>query len=240
MPTYSYHEYEFDEVDARRALILAGLDRELEQHLILWCHSGLIDLLHPLLEHSFPAADGSLEEWVAIANCQYRSRRDALATMQPPDGLAIYTNPFRLQIVMEWWRSGVVPVGPDLQKALSYAWILCEQDDTLDNPVIAEVIECFRACGFTVDANEIQAPQEPLKVYRGGLPHGIAWCTEFSVAKWFAERSLGPGRLAAGPIYEAIATPEAVLARFQTRNESEVVVDPRLLQDVCRADFDVR
>ena len=149
--------------------------------------------------------------------------------MQPPDGLAIYTNPFRLQIVMEWWRSGVVPVGPDLQKALSHAWILCEQDDTLDNPVIAEIIECFRACGFTVDANEIQAPQEPLKVYRGGLPHGIAWSTEFSVAKWFAERCLGPGRLA-GPIYEAIAPPEAVLARFQSRNESEVVVDPRLMQ----------
>ena len=235
--TYNYHGYEFDEDKTRRALDAAGLDRRLQLNLTLWGSSGLINLLHPLLEYSIPANDGNLEEGVAIVNCQYRSARDALATKQPPDGLAIYINPFRLQVVIEWWRSGLVPVGPELQKALSHAWVLCEQDDTLDNPVIAEVIECFRACGFTTDASGIDAPQEPLKVYRGGLPHGIAWSTEFSVAKSFAERSIGPGRVAE-PIYGAITPPEAVLARFQSRNESEVVVEPRLLHDARRADFD--
>ena len=155
--TYNYHGYEFDEDETRRALDAAGLDRRLQLNLTLWGSSGLINLLHPLLEYSIPANDGNLEEGVAIVNCQYRSARDALATKQPPDGLAIYINPFRLQVVIEWWRSGLVPVGPELQKALSHAWILCEQDDTLDNPVIAEVIECFRACGFTTDASGIDS-----------------------------------------------------------------------------------
>ena len=57
------------------------------------------------------------------------------------------------------------------------------------------------------------------------------------MAKSFAEPSIGPGRVAE-PIYGAIAPPEAVLARFQSRNESEVVVEPRLMHDARRADFD--
>lgn len=238
MPAYNYHDHAFGQDAIRRDLDAAGLDHELARDLILWSNSGVINLRHPLLEFSLPADDGDLEEWVAMANDQYRSKRDLLATMSPPDGLVVYTNPFRLQVVIEWWRSGTVPVGPELQKALADAWVFFEQDDTLDNPVIVEIIECFRACGFTTDVSAIEAPQEPLKVYRGGLPHGIAWSTEFSVAKWFAERSIGPGR-DAEPIFGATAPPEAVLARFWSREESEVVVEPRLLQDVCRADLDL-
>ena len=237
MTTYNYREQDFNEDAFRHTLESAGLDSELLQDLILTFELGGISLLHPLLEFALPPADDNLEKWVEILNQRYRGIRSVLATKPPPDGLALYTSPFRLPVVINWWRSEMVPVGPGLRVALSLAWRLFEGDDTLEGPWIPDVIECFRACGFTTDKPGVQAPKEPLKVYRGGLPNGIAWSTEFSVAKWFADRHAGGG-IEAEPIFEAIAPPEAILAQLRGREEFEVVVEPGLLQDVHRANVD--
>ena len=102
-----------------------------------------------------------------------------------------------------------------------------ESGDTLDDPLIPEVLQVFKALEFTSDQGQ-EKPNRPLTVYRGGAPDGLAWSRSLKTARWFTrrwERADGYRE----PLYRATAPPEAILALLDGRSESEVVVDPRMI-----------
>lgn len=93
----------------------------------------------------------------------------------------------------------------------------------------------FRTVGFITDDEEEQeemAPHVPVRLWRGAIPsraRGMAWTSDKSRAKWFATRLDGVSSRERGAVWTTMAPPEAILARFTRRGESEFVLDPRSL-----------
>ena len=146
---------------------------------------------------------------------------------QHPYELGIYERPFRLDKIVEWWRNGELPY-EKLAELLAWAWPDTESDDTLQSEFIRNhILPLFSYLEFISDDDELVLPEQPILVFRGGSPDGIAWSESLKTAKWFADRF--PPRQ---PVYEAVASPENILACFHQRNEQEVVIDPRKLEHV--------
>ena len=69
-------------------------------------------------------------------------------------------------------------------------------------------------------------------MYRGCNPYhrlGLSWTTDRAKAEWFAERFACVMKTR---VYSAHAPAGHILAMFQARKESEVVVNPAGLEDV--------
>ena len=144
-----------------------------------------------------------------------------------PYYLGIYERPFRLDKIVEWWRNDELP-DEKLVELLAWAWPDTESDDTLQNEFIRDhILPLFSHLGFISDREDLVLPEQPIAVFRGGSPDGIAWSESLETAKWFAIR-FAPHQ----PVYEAVAHPENILARFHGRNELEVVIDPRTLENI--------
>ena len=144
-----------------------------------------------------------------------------------PYHLGMYERPFRLEMLVQWWRSGELD-DARLAEELAWAWPDMEGDDTIDDDFIRnQMLPLFAHLGFVSDQPDLVLPDEPLEIYRGGLPNGIAWSEDVDTARWFASRWRG-----AEPVYSALALPENILGRFWERGEQEVVVDPRTLCNV--------
>ena len=165
-----------------------------------------------------------------LANQQYEQKLKQLEEPYYEDLLRriwLYERPYRLETAVHWAEMGNI-FGSKLRKLLSRVWIDMEGDGTLDSPLILRVIDVFRKAGFTSDTGRRQ-PRDPLRVYRGGLPNGIAWSTDLAVAEWFATRF---SNHEPEPVHQAMAPWRSVLAMLDKRGESEVIVDPRLLVKV--------
>lgn len=144
-----------------------------------------------------------------------------------PYHLGMYERPFRLEKLTEWWR-GAELSDERIAEELAWAWPDMEGDDTIDDDFIRDqVLPLFVHLGFVSDQPGLILPDEPVHVYRGGMPNGIAWTESLDTAKWFATRWNQRE-----PVYSAIACPETILARFHERGEKEVIVDPRTLADI--------
>lgn len=93
------------------------------------------------------------------------------------------------------------------------------------------LVALFRHAGFVTDGPD--KPATDLTVYRGepdgSAEAGMAWTTDRATAIGYMRRYA-----AAGPAvtWQAVASPESVLARFSA--EDEVVVQPVLLANVIR------
>jgi hypothetical protein len=87
-----------------------------------------------------------------------------------------------------------------------------------------------------MDASELaryRAFPPVVELYRGAIPRyarGMSWTQDLEEAAWWAQRFAVGGRFGAGGnLYQATVDRAAVLACFNERNESELVIDPRLL-----------
>jgi hypothetical protein len=73
-------------------------------------------------------------------------------------------------------------------------------------------------------------PMESLTVCRGVkdevTDRRMSWTLDLDEARWFGDRF----RVGVGVVYRALVPPPAVLARFETRRESEVVINPNMLR----------
>ena len=144
-----------------------------------------------------------------------------------PYHLGMYERPFRLEKLVEWWRGGEL-CDARLAEELAWAWPDMEGDDTIDDDFIRDqILPLFVHLGFVADRPDLVLPDEPLQIYRGGLPNGIAWSESLDTARWFAGRWQENG-----PVYSALVCPGNILGRFWERGEMEVVVDPRTLCNV--------
>lgn len=184
-------------------------------------------LQHPLVVSLFPIP--------GACNREYEHKRKLMAEVTTiRQRLALTERPFRLETLVKWAymtnRDNAAAVD-DLRVSIAFAWPDMESDDTVTDPTIVEVVKLFRRLGYITDNAPL--PETALRVYRGGAPNGIAWSTDVKTAQWFAKRFKREGE-APEPVFTALAPPEAIMARFSGRGESEVTCEPDKLQHVQR------
>ena len=129
----------------------------------------------------------------------------------------------------------------DLGQMLSSAWILNEMPNQDPNISKGELVNLFRSVSleYLMDKEEFQQYQEledPVTIYRGVTSYNaknisaLSWTLDRDTAEWFAHR-FGEE----GTVYEAQIQKSHILAFFGGRNESEVIVDPKHLEQIMEA-----
>jgi hypothetical protein len=91
-------------------------------------------------------------------------------------------------------------------------------------------LEMFRVADYTAGSRPAERPSASVILWRGcqpGRQRRMSWTSDRAVAERFARAGIR-GRLP-GIVYRTDARPSALLCANTSRNESEVVVDPREL-----------
>ena len=126
----------------------------------------------------------------------------------------------------------------DLGRLLADAWILEECPNQDRNVSKRELLDLFHSVPpeLLMDEEEravYQSLEDIVTVYRGVTSYNaknvkaLSWTLDRNTAEWFAHR-FGEE----GTVYEAQIQKEHILAFFNGRNESEVVVDPQYLEQI--------
>lgn len=129
----------------------------------------------------------------------------------------------------------------DLGQLLAHAWILEECPNQDRNVSKRELLALFRSVPpeLLMDEEEraiYHSLDDPVTVYRGVTSYNaknikaLSWTLDRDTAEWFAHR-FGEE----GTVYEAQISKEHILAFFNGRNESEVVVDPKYLEQIMES-----
>jgi hypothetical protein len=151
--------------------------------------------------------------------------------------LTILDSPILLEVIDAWYECGALDA-TTLGRCLIAAWNLIEfpHDHGTER-----LVELFTAAGFLTDTNGVVAPTAPLTVYRGAgheYRFGLSWTTSIETAQKFARRVrlCYPGTADTVAVYAAEVAPGYVLAMFNGRKESEVVVSPDGLRNLRTLD----
>lgn len=126
----------------------------------------------------------------------------------------------------------------DFGQILSTAWMLSEAPHNDPNLSKQQLASMFRSVSpeYLMDEEELRqyrALEDTVTVYRGVTPYnrrnvkGLSWTLDRERAEWFAHR-FGED----GTVYTAQISKEYIFAIFNGRNEAEVVVDPKKLENV--------
>ena len=129
----------------------------------------------------------------------------------------------------------------ELGQLLAHAWILEECPNQDRNVSKRELLALFRSVPpeLLMDEEEratYRSLDDPVTVYRGVTSYNaknikaLSWTLDRETAEWFAHR-FGEE----GTVYEAQIPKKHILAFFNGRNESEVVVDPKYLEQIMEA-----
>lgn len=200
--------------------IMENIHADLQRQVIHDPHLGW--MVHSPLVVEVLLVTGSIFQ----VNRRYEHRLAQIQSEPVHHAILLYERPYRLHTLIEWLNLGMLDVTTGIaSETLARVWVDMEGDDSIEEPLIESVVRWWRKLGYYSDRC---LPRERLEVYRGGAdPMGIAWTTDIGIAQWFA------GRFGASdPIWRSEAPEDAVLARLNQRNESEVTVDPRLLENV--------
>jgi hypothetical protein len=121
-----------------------------------------------------------------------------------------------------FWSGTLLP--SDLPEAVADAWTMeSAPEGRLHTD---EWLELFDAAGFVSDTPSTFAPTEPLRLYRGSSPARVtrmSWTSSPDVASAFAARHTAAGF--AATVFQATVPPENVLGFFNSRSESEFVIN---------------
>jgi len=126
----------------------------------------------------------------------------------------------------------------DMSKILASAWILSENPNADANTGKRDLVTLFQSAAPDVlmtedERQELTDLESPVTVYRGVTSYNakniraLSWTLNYETAKWFATR-FGEN----GTVYEAQVDKDRILALFNGRNESEVIVNPRYLMNI--------
>ena len=124
---------------------------------------------------------------------------------------------------------------------LAHAWILEECPNQDRNVSKRELLALFHSVPpeLLMDEEEraiYHSLDDPVTVYRGVTSYNaknikaLSWTLDRDTAEWFAHR-FGEE----GTVYEAQIQKEHILAFFNGRNESEVVVDSKYLEQIMES-----
>ena len=127
---------------------------------------------------------------------------------------------------------------PELSKILANAWMRSENPNMDPNVSQQKLISLFRMADpkSLMDEEELTrlaGLDDPVTIYRGVTSYNadhvraMSWTLNIETAEWFSHRFNEDGA-----VYEAQIAKEHILALFNGRNESEVVVEPIHLMNV--------
>ena len=126
----------------------------------------------------------------------------------------------------------------EISKILGDAWVRSENPNGDANVSKRELLSMFKqadkkALMTEEDYKRWESLDDTLTVYRGVTSHNaknikaLSWALDEKTAEWFAHRFDENGT-----IYEAQINKKDVYAYFGERGESEVIVDPKGLQNI--------
>ena len=129
----------------------------------------------------------------------------------------------------------------DFSQLLGYLWVCTEAPNSDPNLSKIQMLNLFRKADPAVLMDETELQQfrqleDLVTVYRGVTSHNadnvlaLSWTLDRDKAQWFAHR-FGEN----GTVYEAQITKQHIYAFLNSRGESEVIVDPRGLQDITES-----
>jgi len=134
----------------------------------------------------------------------------------------LHERPFRISALFSLWAAELIPsreLGPFLEEV----WV--DSENLFQYPR-KMILDMFEASGFIGEVR----PEQNVSVYRGvslkGKVKGFSWTEDLERAEWFARR------FDSGKVYKALISPDGVLARFSSRGESEIVVNPSKLRNI--------
>jgi hypothetical protein len=126
-----------------------------------------------------------------------------------------------------------------LAENIAHLWSACDPDDT--DPANLAVWQAMTSRHGRIIRDGRPLPKASstrgyVRVYRGGRPEtvrrGFAWTTDPKVAKRFASGAGERVPVQGGVVISGKVRASVVLAYITGRQEAEVIVDPRLVQDV--------
>lgn len=126
----------------------------------------------------------------------------------------------------------------DFSEMLCSAWISAENPNSDINVSPSELLELFSYADpeYLMDDNEqkqLAALDSPVTVYRGVTSfnaeniRAMSWSLDYDKAEWFSKR-FGEE----GTVYEAKIPKDHILALFNGRNESEIILNPNYLEEI--------
>lgn len=129
----------------------------------------------------------------------------------------------------------------DFSVMLADAWISTENPNMYPDLTRNELVAMFKAADSAElmskdEQDMLNRLDEEVTVYRGVTPYNeksiraLSWTLDYEKAKWFAQR-FGES----GTVYEAQIKKEHILAYFDGRGESEVIVEPKYLTGIAQA-----
>ena len=127
----------------------------------------------------------------------------------------------------------------DLSTLLAEAWTSSENPNQDVNVSLTQLTRMFKKTNkkylMTEEEYEIYNNlPETFTVYRGVAsgrnPKGMSWTQSLEVAKWFSNRFNYGNK---GYIQQATANKKDVLAYFNRRDEDEIVINVKNLNDIC-------
>jgi hypothetical protein len=157
-----------------------------------------------------------------IVSAKRDELREAIREKRWYTFIAVHERPYRLYILRRIYERGWIDQD-ELRKLLASWWT----DTELPEHSQEEARALFRDAVFTTDDSDGWNRQpDRITVYRGvdgefeQTAEGMAWTTDFNVARFFARRH-GDG----GQVYEYILDKTEALAWFRDRGESEIILD---------------
>lgn len=126
----------------------------------------------------------------------------------------------------------------DLSSILGDAWSRVEQSNMDNNLSKSQLVSLFKQCDpkLLMDEKEYQEFQNfpaTLEIYRGVTTYNkknikaLSWTIKRDKAKWFATRFSEKGK-----VYKATIQKQYIYAYFTGRNEAEIIVDPKHLENI--------
>ena len=126
----------------------------------------------------------------------------------------------------------------DFSRILADAWTQTEAPHNDPNFSTNKLIGLFKKADpvYLMEIDEYKQFKElenTVTVYRGVTPYnadnlkGLSWTLNPETAEWFSNR-FGDD----GTVYEAQIEKSHIYAYFSSRNESEIIVDPKYLTDI--------
>ena len=145
------------------------------------------------------------------------------------------TKPYRLTFMK---YAGQYLSEKDFAEMLCSAWITSENPNSDANVSQSELLRMFRSAdkSLLMTAEErkwLNEIDNPVTVYRGVTPYNaksvkaMSWTLDYEKALWFAKRFDSDGT-----VYTAEIEKSHILALFDGRDESEIVVEPAYLLNI--------
>ena len=123
--------------------------------------------------------------------------------------------------------------GEDYAKLLANAWITSGAPNRDVNVSKAELVRMFKAAEPSLlmteeEIHQLSELNNPVTIYRGVTDYNaddinaLSWTLNLEKALWFSKRFNSEGT-----VYEAQIDKTHIIAFFNTRDESEIIVEPK-------------